>query len=655
MQSRRLLPIITLVLLAIGDPTAVPASEGQTVEFTIDARRLGDQILTSELSIPTPAEWLDEQRNLVLDYPLYIPGTHTSSGPVQNVAGIEIEDCRGRTLGWDRNPHQLERLTVQVPPDCSKIQVETTYLASQPSVNSKGIDSYGWQDLGAISFNTVFWAPAGRSHQELHFAGRVLFPGHWSHVVSSLPHTTAPQEGTVTSTFERASLAEFVDAPVVAGKHAVTLELDLPGHPPHTFTALSKELDNATPPDWLQASLEEVVRQSTLLMGPFPRRRFDFLFVLAPGIDAGLEHGESTLIGDPEDTLVDAKPNDEIQAGGATISVIPHEYVHAWCGKLRAPIGLVPPTFNEPINSELLWVYEGLTSYLDDLVSVRAGWITFEEYRNNLVRSLLAFEQKEGRRWRSVEDTARDSGRLRGGSPRWGDLRRRQDYYSEGAAFWLEADARIRRGTAGAKSLDDFVHRFFDVPVRPVGALEPYDRQTLVDTLAEVWDGEDWSDLIRRRIEDPVESLSMDYLVELLGYQWNWTSEPSALQKALAAKNPARVDLRTSLGLRVDDGAVASLVPGGLADLAGIPHDAELVGVNGWRYSPERLRDAVRDSAEQGGVHLLLDIEGRLEGAELPYSLGARYPQLEPLDAADDLLREIAAPRTEPVGPTTAR
>ncbi|MBZ0111034.1 MAG: hypothetical protein K8J08_01100 [Thermoanaerobaculia bacterium] len=633
--------LCTLLLMLATSPLL---ASGTAIDLEVDARQLPKKLLHATLRIPVTPERLDDRGVLTLDYPLFIPGTHAPSGPIENVAGFAATDCQGQPTTWLRNPLRPESIEVTVPEECDEVTVTTTYIASQPNVNSRGVDSYGWADLGAISFNTVLWVPAGESHQDVRLATTVRLPAHWTGVAGSLPHTTKATSEEVIVTFEEATLAELVDAPMIAGRNLVTLELDLPGHPPHTFNAVSKELVNATPPDWMKGSLEEMVRQAALLMGHFPRRRFDFLHVFAPGISAGLEHGESTLMGDDEDTLVEAVPKDDLQAGGDSITVIPHEYVHAWCGKLTAPEGLVPSDFNAPIRSEMLWVYEGLTSYLDELLAVRSNWVTFEEFQHHLLRSILSAEGREGRRWRPLEDTAADSRNLRGRSARWGELRRRQDYYAEGALFWLEADARIRRGTQGERSLDDFVRSFFDVPVRPVGDLVTYTRDTVVEKLHAVYPDEDWDGLIRARIESPQEDLSMTHLLEQIGYQLDWQDDPTALQKVLDKKSKERIDVMATLGFAVDDGVVENLAPGGLADQAGIPFDAEIVGVAGWRYSKDRFEEALKATPESGQLDLLVDIEGQLKPFTLSYDGGVRHPHLVPVDADDDLLRKIAEP-----------
>ncbi len=87
-------------------------------------------------------------------------------------------------------------------------------------------------------------------------------------------------------------------------------------------------------------------------------------------------------------------------------NLLPHEYVHSWCGKFRRPAGMCTPNFQTPQKTRLLWVYEGLTEYLGEVLMVRSGMIDLAEYRRMLTGTIDSLSHREGRRWRSLEDTA---------------------------------------------------------------------------------------------------------------------------------------------------------------------------------------------------------------------------------------------------------
>src|SRR5690606_24912549 len=99
--------------------------------------------------------------------------------------------------------------------------------------------------------------------------------------------------------------------------------------------------------------------------------------------------------------------------------LLPHEFVHSWCGKYRRPSGMVRTDFHTAKDTRLLWVYEGLTQYLGHVLTVRSGIWDLEHYRNELGDNMGNYMRQTGRGWRSLEDTASDSFHLRGGSPSW--------------------------------------------------------------------------------------------------------------------------------------------------------------------------------------------------------------------------------------------
>jgi predicted metalloprotease with PDZ domain len=330
------------------------------------------------------------------------------------------------------------------------------------------------------------------------------------------------------------------------------------------------------------------------------------------------------------------------------MTVVPHEYIHAWCGKLAAPEGLVRDDYHTPLDSSLLWVYEGLTTYYTPVLAARSGMMSDAEWRDWVTRTVERYQLQPGRLWRSVEDTARAVEQVRTPSPRWADMRRRADYYSEAALFWMEADAIIRTKTNGRRTLDDFTSSFFDVPVEPVGSQHTYDRDDVVRHLRRVEPTTDWDALIRERIERPVRRLEMRGLLDALGVAFVYTSEPSSLQRERAAR-ASGVNLRAELGMSVDDqGEIASVVPGGLADTAGLGYGDRVFAVAGKTFTPERLRTAVRKSRSVGHVDLIISSGDDVRSLRFAYAEGRKFPELRsPMGGGPDMITRIGLPRTE--------
>ena len=210
--------------------------------------------------------------------------------------------------------------------------------------------------------------------------------------------------------------------------------------------------------------LRNLVREADALFGSRQFRRYTFLVTLSDQVaQFGLESHESSENRVAENSFTNPA------VGMLELPVLAHEYVHSWNGKYRRPDGLVTPDFQAPMRGDLLWVYEGLTQYLGNLLTARSGLWPAERYRDRLAQSAAYYSIQPGRSWRPVADTAVAAQQLRRASPLWRSYRRSADYYNEGALVWLEADMLIREETRGRRSLDDFCAAFFggNGPGRP--------------------------------------------------------------------------------------------------------------------------------------------------------------------------------------------
>src|SRR2546430_3143702 len=108
----------------------------------------------------------------------------------------------------------------------------------------------------------------------------------------------------------------------------------------------------------------------------------------------------------------------------------------------------------------LLWVYEGLTNYLGDVLAARSGIWTAEQYRQTLAIQAADLDNTPGRNWRPLSDTATAAQLLYDSRADGSSYRRSVDYYPEGSLIWLEADTLIRRESRGQRSLDPFIQSF---------------------------------------------------------------------------------------------------------------------------------------------------------------------------------------------------
>lgn len=638
---RRLLATLATLFLASTAAAQDPAAQ---IGLTVDATDLPRNLLHSRMVITA------EQGIAALAFPLWIPGNHAPSGPVQNIAEITITTPDGEPIAWQRDIENPERINLKG--EHARVNIEMTYIASQPSVISGSSDSYGFPNFSAINFNTCVLYPIGPegdeyTHQNTRLVTNVTMPDGWT-IACSMPRMMVNKKWSTpedpnSEMFDFLSLATVIDSPAILGQHLASTELAPVNGAPHTLHAVASEARFTKPHDWFVEKLNAMHEQAVKVFGPFPRDRYDYLIVLDDHVRFGLEHGESTFIGTKQKRLIDAKET-ETKGGGGDLTVIPHEYVHVWVGKLRAPEGMRTDTFHDERDTELLWVYEGLTSYYDNVVATRAGLLTRDEYVHALTDTIVAYQQRAGRAWRPLADTARAAGMLRDRGKFWIDYRRGQDYYAEGSLFWMEADAIIRGNSSGGKSLDDFCKLFFDVPVQPIGDEATFTRSDVVRTLSEIDPSTDWDAMIRERIEQPREDLSFDTLLRALGLDLVYTDEPTELQKEDAKSDT--LNLRTSLGMDVNKaGHITHLTPGSPADEHKLAYGMRILAVDGFVFDKERLSTAVKNSPETGAIELTVAFGDRIETRTIAYNAGPRYPRLEQRDDTATHLQAIITAR----------
>lgn len=652
--------VVSPVRRAAARPEA-PTNE-PTIRLEVDATDLPRNLLRSTMTIQAPPGPLD------LHFVTWTPGNHAASGPIQNVVNIELFDCQGQALEWDRDPATPALLRTVVPEGCAAVRLDMTYIASQPSVTSRSTDTYGRANFGVLNWNTALFypgGPGGRSAQQITVAAALGLPSQWQYATSLRVHEGDPEQerfgalSTLRPTqpvnwidFQTVPLAELIDSPVIMGQWLSTRRMataDVPGverSPVHHYCVVGPDEQSVIVPKWLENQIDGAIREAIALFAPrgFPRDRFYFLHVLGDGIDFGVEHSLSTLIGDGPRLFRDAKQDKE-HAGGAIVGVVPHEYFHAWCGKLVAPQGLARDDYHTPIDPDLLWVYEGLTTYYTSVLSVRGGLTNFAEFIQSWAQSASSYERRAGRLWRSVQDSTRAAGMLRDRGRFWYEFRQGQEYYGQGALFWLEADATIRRGTQGARSMDDVCRALFaDAPVGPPGAPATYTREDIVRTLTQVYPGADWSELIRQRIELPQQSLDLSALWALAGYRLIYTEEPCPLQKR-ESTDASSIDLRTSLGVRFDKaGEIVDVVPDSPADAAGLAYGMKALAIDGWVFSAERMRESIKATPRTGRLELTLSFGERVEVRAINYSGGMRWPRMERIEGEPDIFEAIARP-----------
>jgi predicted metalloprotease with PDZ domain len=605
------------------------------VEVEVDARELPRRLLHSTITTPC------RPGPLKLWYPKWIPGTHGISGPIENVGGLRLETADGKPLSWRRDDIELFCVKTDVPAGIEKVTAKLDYICNEAALHASGHLSYGNTSVGILNWNTCLLYPDGFASSAIQVSLKLQLPPRWR-LATALK---VEQEKDGTTQFQKASLDDVIDSPLIASEHIRTIKLDS-GSYPAAFLHLASESPSALLLDPKVVNMySRVVREAGALFGAVHYHEFHFLVTCSDDLGyLGLEHPASSLNGVRERDLIEDK-----NRKGWVANLLPHEYVHSWCGKYRRPAGMCTPNYHQPQKTKLLWVYEGLTEYLGEVLMVRSGLVPEPEYRDMLAWNIGNLMHREGRRWRSLEDTAVASSMLRAASANWNDLRREQDYYYEGLLLWLEIDAMIREISQGKRSLDDFCQRFMGQSASKDNVV-PYELPEIIKILKDLA-GYDWEPFLARRVSSAMETLPLD-LVGRCGYRLQYANKPSAYVEDLqdSKKGSGFITARDSLGLTFSrDGRITNIVPRMVGDKAGLTPGMQVIGVNGKKFNRQRLLDALADSVASRKVELLL-LQGEVfKTITLDYADGPRYLELVRDPGKADILHDILKPRSSPV------
>jgi len=617
MKLSRALGVVCLLLFSIVSWCAT----GPTVTIAVDATTAPRKIFHAALMIPAT------EGDLTLYYPKWIPGEHAPDGPVVDLAGLKFA-AAGKALKWRRDLLDGFTIHVEVPAGVSEVAAELDFLSPATLEGGFSAGSSATDKLAIISWNQVLLYPKGWKSDDINFTASLKLPNGWK-FGTPLPVTS--QSGNEIH-FSTVSLTTLVDSPVITGEFLKVVPLAQDPVTEMDIAADSAAALEAPQQVWDQ--YKSLVDQAQKLFGAHHYRDYHFLYTLSDHVaHFGLEHHESDDSRVDERSLVDDAER-KLAAG-----LLPHEYVHSWNGKYRRPADLATPDYQQPMQDDLLWVYEGLTNYLGFVLTARSGLLSAEQDRDDLALTAAALDHEPGRQWRNLQDTADAAPQLYFSSESWHSWRRGTDFYNEDTLNWLWVDVIIRQQSKGKKSIDDFCQLFHGAPSTGP-ALKTYTFDDVVNALNQVV-AYDWRGFWTERLTSHAPHAPMGG-IEGSGWKLEYTENPSEMESAAQGAYHF-IDTTYSLGINLhDDGGISDTVEGELAAKAGIGPGMKVVAVNGRKFSPEVLHDAIK-SAKSGSapIELLVENTDYYKTYKLNYHGGEKYPHLVRDESKPDLLSEI--------------
>lgn len=618
--------LVVLTLLVTSSAFAQKAP----IKITADLSDAPRKLYHAEVEIPvTPGI-------VSLTTPQWIPGNHRPTGPVSDITGV-VFSANGKPLTWRRDDTDLYQFHVIVPAGVTTLHAHLDCI----------VTSRVSQKLAVLEWEKLLLYPANTPVKDISIQPSVTVPKGWGIGTALTPidgyDPQHPKGGT--TRYAATTVEQLEDSPIITGEYFREFALAPEVTPKHYIDVVSDEPEDANLRPAVLVQLNNLVREAQAAYASHHYNVYHFLLTLSNVAGGeGLEHGQSSDNGTDEKTFTDEA---HLLADADLLS---HEFTHSWNGKYRRPDNLYQDTFAKMQQGSLLWVYEGMTQYLGNVLAARSGLKSQAQYRDLLAMSAASLDYRPGRQWRSTEDTAIAASILRGGNPAWSNWRRGQDYYQEGELFWLDADTLIRQKTNNQKSLTDFLHLFLAKGGNTGPLIVPYDRKELIADLTQVLPY-DWATFIHDRIDNINPHADLDG-IERGGYKLVFTDKPNPSEKMIGAAAGARRGGSAwySLGLRISaEGLISDVRWGSPADKANIGPGTKVLAVNGNIYSSEALRKAIQDAkGKTEPIHLILQNDTFVRLADIDYHDGERYPVLQRIEGTPAYLDDITKPLTPP-------
>lgn len=525
------------------------------------------------LADPTQVLWL----------PSWIPGSYLIREFAKHIESVRAFDEDGRQLNIDKISKNQWRL---FNTDHELITVEYDVYAYDLSVRGAYVD----QTRLYVNPACVCLALQDQEHKPVEV--EVFLPTELKHfdLATGLEHKSLVKGR---HTLYAKDYMQLIDSPFELAEQT-RFNFTAQGIE-HEFVVSGQHQMNATR---MQQDIEKICAAEIELFGSAPFDRYVFMTMATQNSYGGLEHPNSTSLLTPRDDLPKYNEGNEPSAAYQRfLGLCSHEYFHAWLVKFIRPENFVNYELKQESYTSLLWIFEGITSYYDDLILYRSGVISQASYLNLLKAQIDRYLQNPGRFIQSVAESSFDA---------WIKFYRQDEnsnqagtsYYNKGALVALCLDLGLR---SHGSSLDDLLRLLYKRAQQGIQVNE----RTMHELCKELT-GQDWGDrlnfLINHTDELPLEQVLPEFG---LGYQLKQ-------DKALA--------LGLKLQQKADGLHVVQARREGVAAQAGISALDVIVAVDGLKATEAALL-CIAKQKQNCQVHLfrrdeLLSFE--LQAAETP-------------------------------------
>lgn len=529
--------------------------------------------ISCRVSRPDPA-------GQVFSMAAWIPGSYMIRDFAKHIVRIRAVDGNGQVA-----LQQLDKQTWRCEPSDGPLQIHYTVYAWDLSVRAAHLDTTHGFFNGTSLLIKVHGCeqapctvridrPVGEAHAD------------WRLATAMTPVTV---DETGFGSYAASGYDEVIDHPVEMGRFQ-RIEFEVAGIP-HALVLTGRQYAD---PDRLRDDLQRICQHHVEFFGELPAmRNYVFLTMVVGAGYGGLEHRASCSLLCSRDDLPEPGMSGMPERYRDFLGLCSHEYFHTWNVKRIQPAAFAACDLSAEVHTRQLWIFEGITSYYDDLALARCGLITAEGYLELLGRTITRVLRCPGRFEQTLAESSFNA---------WTKFYKQDEnapnaiisYYTKGALAALALDLKIRGMTDGELALDDVMRVLWRDYGRVGVGLEEGDFERLVQDITGL-DLAAFFELALRSTQD----LPLQSLLATVGVHWSVRPALSPEdQGGKPATVPEPVLPGADLGVRIvnegSEAKVAQVLDQSAAQQAGIAAGDVLIALDGLRLTRENYWARVR-------------------------------------------------------------
>ena len=509
--------------------------------------------------------------------PAWIPGSYKIRDFAKLVSNVQAT-VDGKSLAC----HKIDKCTWQCAPTTHAITITYEVYAWDLSVRGSHLD----QTHGFINGAGLFLCPIDR--EDAACVVDIQRPTGDAYKTWKVA-TALAGENAATHAFgqyQAKNYAELIDSPIEMGHFQVEkfIEQGIPHELVFTGLAPNTDLTRIT------ADVQKICAYYlNYFPKPYPMERYVFLIMLLDQGFGGLEHRASCSLHFSKYNLSTAKDINVSEGYLSFLTLCSHEYLHTWLVKSIKPSAFMPYNLHQENYTELLWVFEGFVFYYEDLILVRQGLITPQQYFTDLAQRITRLWRTPGRKLQSVTEASFDAW-IKFYQPDEQTPNITISYYLKGGLVALILDLNLRALTANKYSLDQLLLDLWDkYKSAPQGVPD-----NAIIELVRAQVGAKLDNLLHTMLYT-TEELPLTEALALIGV--TLTERPAlsvadkgeALFAAALTTLPSTVDLGIVFDPRNNQIVVMTCLTGSAAQLAGISAGDVILAVDNLRVDSQTL------------------------------------------------------------------